>query len=702
VDAGTRDRFLTGVTGRLRQVLPRIRQATVFSESAEVLYDSTGFAGPIEIENFHRTREAPSVVAHDDVAARCAYDDEGHCLALFSHPGPAGRGTWHVLLRVQEPRGATRVGEATVRKLAPFLHRLFEPLARLPHHDPSLERRLAAVARERVSERRIAQLLLTAVEVFGASAAYVSAPALGAQASMHGRSAPRSWRGDAPRAWIDALSPTRLKAAGAVRPRVADGVPDHCTGVLCVPLTGLPGRTVGRLVLAFSADDPPSVPLPPLLRIAALVVAALAEERDRTTGVWKQKAFLAHAARLRREAPHAPLVVLHVKADWTDWPAALEPRLKALQDAAAFLRTTLPARAVLGLARGGAFVALASAARPDDGAALATSLERSARGRPSAAPALPALAIRFVVAEAGEFRTAMAALATAPVACTTAPPARIPVPVAAPKAPAAFAPAAAHGPVTNTLPPRATRGAAPESARAVDGRTATASTVARATARTRGGESPLAFDPERLELLWTGRDAAPPALLVRPPSSRDAVPVDTSATGVFVDAPAGVDLRYLDLVFRDAAELARPAALLLSVAAVSVSDRQFRSALRRLAAPLASRDHALHLLVSARYADEQPARLAALRDEGWRVGLHLFAGGRLQVRTLANARGDFVYLAPDLVQDCLRSELSRLQVRSLLAQTKRAGFVPCAHLPDVPRLASALAMDGRDEARRAG
>lgn len=686
MDAGTRDRFLTGVTGRLRQVLPRIRQATVFSESAEVLYDSSGFAGPIEIENFHRTREAPAVLAHDDATARCTYDDEGHCLALFSHPGPSGRGTWHVLLRVQEPRGAARVGEATVRRLAPLLQRLFAPLARLPHHDPALERRLAAVARERASERRLAQLLLTALETFGASAAFVSVPALGAFAPMYSRNAPRSWRAEgALRAWLDGLAPTRLKAAGAVRPRAPESAPEHCTGVLCVPLTGLPGRTVGRLVLAFSADEPPSVPLPPLLRIAGLVVAALAEERDRSTGVWKQKPFLEQAAKLRRRAPHAPIAALHVKADWTGWPAELEPRLKALQEAASFLRAALPPSAVLGLARGGAFVALAPAPHAADGARLAQSIERAVWSRPPAAAPLPALAIRHVVAvpAPGAFRAALTTLADAPVALTTRGPARIPT--VAPRA-APFA-----SPHVTT----ATRGAA----------VARSAPAPAATAIRAAAPPPLAYDPERLELLWTaGTDT--PALLIRPPALRDSagagVSMDPSTTGIFVDAPAGVDVRYLDLVFRDAAEFTRPAALLLSVAAVSIADRSFRAALQRLAAPLTARGHALHLLVSARYADEQPARLTALRDEGWRVGLHLFAGGRLQVRTLADARGDFVYLAPDLVQDCLRSELSRVQVHGLLAQTRRAGFIPCAHPADVGRLTTALAMDGRGEARRAG
>jgi hypothetical protein len=685
VDAGTRDRFLTGVTGRLRQVLPRIRQATVFSESAEVLYDSSGFAGPIEIENFHRTREAPPVLAHDDATARCTYDDEGHCLALFSHPGPSGRGTWHVLLRVQEPRGSARVGEATVRRLAPLLQRLFAPLARLPHHDPVLERRLVAVARERVSERRLAQLLLTALEAFGASGAFVSVPALAAFAPMYSRTAPRSWRTDAAvRPWIDTLAPTRLKAAGAVRPRPLDGAPEHCTGVLCVPLTGLPGRTVGRLVLAFSADEPPAVPLPPLLRIAGLVVAALAEDRDRSTGVWKQKPFLEQAARLRRRAPHAPLAALHVKADWTGWPAELEPRLKALQEAAAFLRASLPPSAVLGLARGGAFVVLVPAPHASDGARLAQTIDRAVWARPPAAAPLPSLAIRHVVAVPvpGAFRAALATLADAPVALSTRGPAKIPAvtPRPAPAALPRVAPAAG-----SVLPAR------PVTAAPVKGRSA--------------APPPLAYDPERLELLWTaGHDT--PALLIRPPALRDSAGpgagLDPATTGIFVDAPAGVDVRYLDLVFRDAAELARPAALLLSVAAVSIADRSFRTALQRLAAPLVARGHALHLLVSARYADEQPARLTALRDEGWRVGLHLFAGGRLQVRTLADSRGDYVYLAPDLVQDCLRSELSRVQVHGLLAQTRRAGFVPCAHAADVERLTTALAMDGRGEARRAG
>jgi hypothetical protein len=224
VDDQTRDRFLTGVTGRLRAVLPRVRQVTVFGERSEVLYDSTGFAGPIELEAYHRARDTEPLQTYEDVTARCAYDEDGVCLALFTLAGSRGRPPWDILLRIQEPRGRTRVGEATVRRLTPLLRRLCAPLARLPMQDPALDRRLGAIARERHSGRRLAQLLLTGIDVLGASAALVSVPALGEYAAMYAKSAPRSWRTDASlRAWVDTLAPSRLSSATALAPKAVAG-----------------------------------------------------------------------------------------------------------------------------------------------------------------------------------------------------------------------------------------------------------------------------------------------------------------------------------------------------------------------------------------------------------------------------------------------------------------------------------------------
>lgn len=639
MDVQTRDRFLTGVTGRLRAVLPRLRQVTVFGARSEVLYDSTGFAGPIELEGYHRARDTAPLQTYEDVTARCAYDEDGACLALFSLAESGGRTPWHILLRIQEPRGAARVGEATVRRLTPLLRRLCAPLARLPARDPALDRRLGAIARERNSGRRLAQLLLTGIDVLGASAAFVSVPSLGEHAALYAKSAPRAWRGDASlRAWIDGLPPSRLSSSIAIVPTGVAGAPAGARGVLCVPLSGLPGRTVGRFVLLFAAEEPLPVALPTLLRLAALVVGCVAEDRDRVTGVWKQQAFLRRAAALRngRARAHA-VAVLYLQPDWTGWEKALDPRLRGLQSLAAFLRAKLPQHAVLGLVRGGAFVALVPIARPDSAAGLASVLTTSAatHARRDGA-AMPAIAVRHAVAGTapGAFTTAIAEVLRADV----------------PAAAASATPVAPDGPV--------------------------------------GPDATL------LQPLWAAGPSRTPVLLVRAPRPPAPNPVDPSATGVFVDAALGVDLQYLDRVFRHAATLEAPATLLLSVAATSIADRAFRGALERLAAPLAARRHALHVLVSARYADEHPARLAALGADGWKVGLHLFAGGRLQVRELASMRDGCVLVGGDLVQECLRSELSRLQLGTLLAQARRAGYRLCVPVADVPALTRALAGPG--------
>jgi hypothetical protein len=646
MDEQTRDRFLTGVTGRLRAVLPRVRQVTVFGRGNDVLYDSSGFAGPNELDGYHRARDTAPVQTHDGVTARCAYDEDGMCLALFSLAGPAGKPPWNILLRIQEPRGTARVGEATVRRLAPLLRRLCAPLARLPAHDPALDRRLTVIAQERSAARRRAQLLLTCIDVLGASAVFVSVPALGEHAAMYAKHAPRGWRDDAAlRKWVEALAPSRLSSSVAVSPKTVAGAPAGARGVLCVPLSGLPGRTVGRFVLLFAADEPLPIALPTLLRLAALVVGCVAEERDRLTGVWQQKAFLQRAAALRdpRLPAHA-VAVLYVRPDWSGWEKTLETRLRGLQSLAAFVRAKLPPQTVLGLARGGAFVALLPIARADAAARLAAALTTSANDRARReGAAIPAIVVRHAAAgmEPGAFTTAIA-----------------------------------------------------EILREDAGRTAPASSPTAVSALTVAAAAPSApplSASTRLQPLWSATARRGAVLLVRAPRAGH-VPFDPSATGVFIDAPAGVDLGYLDAAFRETASLSAPAVVLLSVAATSLADRSFRRAIERIAAPLAERRHALHVLVSARYADEHPTRVAALREEGWKVGLHLFAGGRLQVRELAATRDECVFVASDLVQDCLRSELSRLQVRELLARTSRSGYRLCADGGDVASLKRALAM----------
>jgi hypothetical protein len=675
MDDQTRDRFLTGVTGRLRAVLPRVRQVTVFGRGNDVLYDSSGFAGPIELEGYHRTRDTAPVQTHDGVTARCAYDDDGTCLALFSLAGPAGRHPWNILLRIQEPRGTARVGEATVRRLAPLLRRLCAPLARLPAHDPALDHRLTVIAQERSAARRRAQLLLTCIDVLGASAVFVSVPALGEHAAMYGKHAPRGWRDDAAlRQWIGALAPSRLSSSVAVSPRTVAGAPAGARGVLCVPLSGLPGRTTGRFVLLFAADEPLPIALPTLLRLAALVVGCVAEERDRLTGVWQQKAFLQRAAALRdpRLPAHA-VAVLYVRPDWSGWEKTLEVRLRGLQSLAALLRAKLPPQAVLGLARGGAFVALLPIARAEVAARLAAALaatanERARRG----GAAIPGIVVRHATAgtEPGAFTTAIAEIlredAARPV--MTASPA---IPAPGETSPARVVPA------SDARSPRAPSLRAPSRARG----SATVTSIA-----------PPPVASARLQPLWSAATRRGAVLLVRAPRATEQVPFDPNATGVFVDAPVGVDLGYLEAAFHETTALPAPAVVLLSVAATSLADRAFRRAVERLAAPLAERRHALHVLVSARYADEHPSRVAALRDEGWKVGLHLFAGGRLHVRELVATRDECVFVASDLVQDCLRSELSRLQLRVLLARAGRAGYRLCADRGDVAALQRALAM----------
>jgi hypothetical protein len=411
-----------------------------------------------------------------------------------------------------------------------------------------------------------------------------------------------------------------------------------------VPLSGLPGRTVGRFVLLFAADEPLPIALPTLLRLAALVVGCVAEERDRLTGAWQQKAFLQRAAALRdpRFPTHA-VAVLYVRPDWSGWEKTLETRLRGLQALASFVRTKLPPQTVLGLARGGAFVALLPVARAEAAARLAGALTTAANDRARREGAtIPAIVVRHAAAgsEPGAFTTAIA-----------------------------------------------------EILREDSGRTRTTTSPTTSAPRTSEPVAPIAPAPAasaRLQPLWSATARRGAVLLVRAPRV-DHVPFDPSATGVFVDAPAGVDLGYLDAAFRETAALTQPAAVLLSVAATSLADRSFRRAVERLAAPLVERRHVLHALVSARYADERPSRVAALRAEGWKIGLHLFAGGRLQVRELVATRDECVFVASDLVQDCLRSELSRLQLRELLARTSRAGYRLCAEGGDVAALKRALA-----------
>jgi hypothetical protein len=675
VDEQTRDRFLTGVTGRLRAVLPRVRQVTVFGRGNDVLYDSSGFAGPIELEGYHRTRDTAPVQTHDGVTARCAYDEDGMCLALFSLAGPGGRHPWNILLRIQEPRGTARVGESTVRRLAPLLRRLCAPLSRLPAHDPALDRRLAVIAQERSAARRRAQLLLTCIDVLGASAVFVSVPALGEYAAMYAKHAPRGWRDDAAlRQWVDALAPSRLSSSIAVSPGTVAGAPAGARGVLCVPLSGLPGRTVGRFVLLFAADEPLPIALPTLLRLAALVVGCVAEERDRLTGVWQQKAFLQRAAALRDpRLPADAVAVLYVRPDWSGWEKTLEIRLRGLQSLAAFLRAKLPPQAVLGLARGGAFVALLPIARAEAAERLAGALTTAANDRAGReGAAIPGIAVRHATAgtEPGAFTAAIAEILQEDAA----------------------RPRATTSPTTSARDGTSTAGTAPTpdatSQRATSSR---ATSPARASATVASIASAPAASA-RLRPLWSAVARRGAVLLVRAPRATDQVPFDPNATGVFVDAPMGVDLGYLDAAFRETAALPAPATVLLSVAATSLADRTFRRAVERLAAPLAERRHALHVLVSARYADEHSSRVAALRAEGWKVGLHLFAGGRLQVRELAATRDECVFVASDLVQDCLRSELSRLQLRELLARTSRSGYRLCADGGDVAALERALAM----------
>jgi hypothetical protein len=663
VDEQTRDRFLTGVTGRLRAVLPRVRQVTVFGRGNDVLFDSSGFAGPIELEAYHRVRDTGPVQTHDGVTARCAHDDDGMCLALFTLAGPKAGPPWHILLRIQEPRGTARVGEATVRRLVPLLRRLCAPLARLPAHDPALDRRLAVIAQERSAARRRGQLLLTCIDVLGASAVYVSVPALGEHAAMYAKEAPRAWRDDPGlRAWVDGLAPSRLSSSVAVSPGTVAGAPPGARGVLCVPLSGLPGRTVGRFVLLFAADEPLPIALPTLLRLAALVVGCVAEERDRLTGVWQQKAFLQRAAALRGpRSPARAIAVLHVRPDWSGWEKALEPRLRGLQALAAFLRAKLPPQAVLGLASGGAFVALLPLARAEAGASLAAALATAAAMRARRdAQAMPGIVVRHAVA------------GTAPGAFTTA-----------------IAEVLRNDGTVQEEPPHA---ATPLGAPSVPAARRTAPKTSQASPAPLSSDAPAPSPSMRLQPLWTAGSRRGAVLLVRAPRAAGHGPVDPNATGVFVDAPAGVDLAYLDAAFGEAAALRTPATVLLSVAATSIADRAFRGALARLVAPLAEQRQALHLLVSARYADEHPGRVTALRDEGWKVGLHLFAGGRLQVRELGAARDECVFVAADLVQDCLRSELSRLQLNALLARADSAGYRLCLDSGDVEALQRALAM----------